>query len=387
MRSSHIQLIDLLATDLRFAGVPQRAIQPLTSLKLYAESREPQWFNSTTNFDQATSDALKCASRVFKYLVAKTQRSQTLKLEPESIFESARLAAQAGQHKQAVDLLLLWVERKRMKAAGDETKIPPTPHPAARARAQSFPADASSACLDAESVLEDLKDVLRELLRIGCHSPWPATVAELASTQCGAEHDYVYKTACLSKEDFLSVVSENLDERENPFRRGARVLVKCDGKGQTPWRHATIQMRFAEDDAKRAEGYLWKVKVPGIGPLCLPEEAVLAASEGGLPAVLRAAAQTGNLDVTKWLLEARGTGAGASTKRISLYETDREANTAVVLSAAVKASDSRADSKAAAKACKVLLHSEQGRAIYKPDIKQFETSMTNGPLADVSYRI
>ena len=32
MRSSHIQLIDLLATDLRFAGVPQRAIRACAGL-------------------------------------------------------------------------------------------------------------------------------------------------------------------------------------------------------------------------------------------------------------------------------------------------------------------------------------------------------------------
>ena len=67
-------------------------------------------------------------------------------------------------------------------------------------------------------LLEDLKEVLRELLRIGCHSPWPHTVAELASTRHGTSDDYVYKTACLSREDFLSVVRENLNEREHPFR-------------------------------------------------------------------------------------------------------------------------------------------------------------------------
>ena len=120
MQRSHIKLMDLLETDLRYAGVPPRAIQPLASLKLYAESREPSWFNSTTNFEQATSEALSCASSVFKYLTAKVQEETTLELEPHAIFESARLAAQAGCHQQAVDLLLLWVKRKRRAKTEDE---------------------------------------------------------------------------------------------------------------------------------------------------------------------------------------------------------------------------------------------------------------------------
>ena len=113
MQRTHIKLIDLHETDLRYAGVPPRAIQPLASLKLYAESREPSWFNSTTNFEQATSEALTCASSVFKYLTAKVNEETTLELEPPAIFESARLAAQAGCRNTRSILLLLWVKRKR----------------------------------------------------------------------------------------------------------------------------------------------------------------------------------------------------------------------------------------------------------------------------------
>ena len=372
MQRSHIKLIDLLETDLRYAGVPPRAIQPLASLKLYAESREPSWFNSTTNFEQATSEALTCASSVFKYLTAKVNEETTLELEPPAIFESARLAAQAGCHQHAVDLLLLWVKRKRRAKPEDEEEK------------EGVPIEGEAHADDKGNVLEDLKHILRELLKIGCQNPWPHTVAELASTKkVGEPHsDYEYKTDCLSREAFLEVTREALKEREDlglsPFRRGAKVLVKIEPGEQ--WRPATIQMRYADGDPKRADGYLWKVKVPGMGALSLPEEAVLADSEGGLAAVLRAAAQTGNKTVVEWLLEL-GPRHESTKAVLSLYETDKDANTAITLAASVRAGERHAQD--AAKVVKLLLDSEQGQARHDKDAKHKWKECEDGPLADV----
>jgi hypothetical protein len=45
MRHSHVQLIDLLVDSLRFAGVPERSVAPLLSLKQDAQDRSPEWFN------------------------------------------------------------------------------------------------------------------------------------------------------------------------------------------------------------------------------------------------------------------------------------------------------------------------------------------------------
>ena len=49
MKDSYLSLVDLLTNDLTYAGVPQLALAPLTSLKLEAKDRDPLWFNSTRN--------------------------------------------------------------------------------------------------------------------------------------------------------------------------------------------------------------------------------------------------------------------------------------------------------------------------------------------------
>ena len=69
MQTSHLQLLELLTTDLRFAGVPLDALTPLTSLKLEAEQRTPDWYNSTSNYNTATSLALTKQVAVFRMLV------------------------------------------------------------------------------------------------------------------------------------------------------------------------------------------------------------------------------------------------------------------------------------------------------------------------------
>ena len=186
-------------------------------------------------------------------------------------------------------------------------------------------------------MLEDLKHILRELLKIGCQNPWPHTVAELASTKkVGEPHsDYEYKTDCLSREAFLEVTREALKEREDlglsPFRRGAKVLVKIEPGEQ--WRPATIQMRYADGDPKRADGYLWKVKVPGMGALSLPEEAVLADSR----AVWRQCVRLRRQATRQLLNGCLSSGPGTSPRKQScLYETDKDANTAITLAASVR---------------------------------------------------
>ena len=155
------------------------------------------------------------------------------------------------------------------------------------------------------------------------------------------------------------------------------MLVKIEPGEQ--WRPATIQMRYADGDPKRADGYLWKVKVPGMGALSLPEEAVLADSEGGLAAVLRAAAQTGNKTVVEWLLEL---GQGTSPRKQSCLSTKRT-RTRTRRSRSRHRSVPVSVAQDAAKVVKLLLDSEQGQARHDKDAKHKWKECEDGPLADV----
>ena len=68
MKTSHLQLLDLLTEGLRFAGVPGPALQPLTNLKVTAEGRDPEYYNSTGNYRDVTISALDTQTLVFKSL-------------------------------------------------------------------------------------------------------------------------------------------------------------------------------------------------------------------------------------------------------------------------------------------------------------------------------
>ena len=54
LKHSHLQLVAMIAQDLRASGAPKRATQPLDGLKLSAEARDPDFFNIPSNFRQAT---------------------------------------------------------------------------------------------------------------------------------------------------------------------------------------------------------------------------------------------------------------------------------------------------------------------------------------------
>ena len=90
MQHSHLQLLELLTDGLRFAGVPARAMQPLTSLRPLAMQRDPSWFNQTSNYEEATDLALKKQAAVFEYLANKNNEEMVLtQMEVGSIFEAA----------------------------------------------------------------------------------------------------------------------------------------------------------------------------------------------------------------------------------------------------------------------------------------------------------
>ena len=75
MKTSHLQLLDLLTEGLRFAGVPGPALQPLTNLKVTAEGRDPEYYNSTLHYRDVTILALDTQTDVFKSLLKQPHES------------------------------------------------------------------------------------------------------------------------------------------------------------------------------------------------------------------------------------------------------------------------------------------------------------------------
>jgi hypothetical protein len=83
MKTSHLQLLDLLTEGLRFAGVPGPALQPLTNLKVTAEGRDPEYYNSTGNYRDVTNTAIDTQTAVFESLL-KPSHESPLKQSHES---------------------------------------------------------------------------------------------------------------------------------------------------------------------------------------------------------------------------------------------------------------------------------------------------------------
>eukprot|EP00967_Tisochrysis_lutea_P106449 scaffold163249_cov49-Tisochrysis_lutea.AAC.1 len=69
MQRSHLQLIDLLQDNLRFAGVPTNVLAPLQQLRLKASHANPIDFNVASKYRDSTNKALDSQDSIFEALV------------------------------------------------------------------------------------------------------------------------------------------------------------------------------------------------------------------------------------------------------------------------------------------------------------------------------
>ena len=204
MKTSHLQLLDLLTEGLRFAGVPGPALQPLTNLKVTAEGRDPEYYNSTGNYKDVTNKAIETQTAVFKSLLKPSHESGDVPtMDANNILATAELAARAGQHQTAIQLLL-----RRQVLLRRELQLPSEDTPAS------------------------LKRIAKEILDGGCVKPWPATLVELASE----------RTEELSLKDFKELLSSS--KQETPFSKGALVRVFL----RDTWMNASIQGKKEKPD-------------------------------------------------------------------------------------------------------------------------------------------
>ena len=136
--------------------------------------------------------------------------------DENNIFATAELAARAGQHQTAIELLL-----RRQQKLRRQRKLP------------------------SEDTSVSLKYIAEEILERGCMEPWPATLVELARERTEGLNDKV-----LPIEDFMELVGDELkkqeDEGKTPFSKGApvRVLVR------ETWMNARIHCKKEKPDRK-----------------------------------------------------------------------------------------------------------------------------------------
>ena len=145
MRNSHVQLLEMLEGDLKFAGVPKALLTPLTQYKTDATTRPSEWWNNVKNYSRATAKALERQNDVFQLLADPSEAEfVSRKMNSRQINKTAAVCARSGKHTIAVHLLLLAsrqedVERHKAKGAND---APPGGAPAAARADEKLPVTA-----------------------------------------------------------------------------------------------------------------------------------------------------------------------------------------------------------------------------------------------------
>ena len=156
--------------------------------------------------------------------------------DENNIFETAVLAARAGQHQTAIELLLR--------------------------RQQHFTSEPTSA---------SLKRIAEEILDGGCMEPWPATLVELVREKKKTEG------LVLPIEDFKELVEKALSKQKTPFSEGepVRVLVR------ETWMNARIHCKKAPPNRKSFDDETAIAKETEVGELLRRNAALMKTMKEG----------------------------------------------------------------------------------------------------------
>ena len=329
MRTSHIQLVTLLEDSLRFAGVPPRALAPLTTYKIKAELDEPSQYNSAAYFSEATQRALDMQKQVFHALA---DPDETLEVNDSVFYRTAELAANAGLHHLAVDLLVQWRQVQEHLRLYN--------HAPSAASGVSVAADPPSAAPMVVSSHEDrramrsaspdqmaarkkiyLSDIAVQLLENGVKVPWAGTLVELCRHSMERYTPQGLELADLEK--LIHKVPELCSDR---FAVDSDVLVKerqAERGSAERWVHARVTTARYEKQGKDGHTFFAYDAKTYHELKALQCNEVLAPGTSGLGSMLREAARVGNAQLVSMLLEARA----------SAFETDMQADTALIIAA------------------------------------------------------
>jgi hypothetical protein len=201
MRSAHLQLLDIIHSNLRAANAPEQLLKSLKGLKGSEQGKEPDYFNRVQNFRDATEMALDTQHEGF--LALHNKQLWEHEHEPHAIPEKMRLAAivcaRSGEHEVALSLLQqAWVRTVKLhgvqKAYAQITGgvINSTDYTDFHGHLRRLPSSLKlhndeellAAKMAAHGVEKDEEWKLRlamHLVQSEIPAPWPATLCRLAT--------------------------------------------------------------------------------------------------------------------------------------------------------------------------------------------------------------
>ena len=129
MQRSHLELVDLLISELSSSGVPSGLpggpIRKLERLRIDSARRRPDHFNKVQNFRDATNEALSVQQHAFQSLADEQAWLEETNNVASRMRASADACARAGEQETALKLLQLTVERAQLEAlAHPEDDLP-----------------------------------------------------------------------------------------------------------------------------------------------------------------------------------------------------------------------------------------------------------------------
>ena len=129
MQRSHLQLIEDVITDMKHAGCPGTALQPLQLLAVEMASFDPVWFNSPPNYRAATNQALDALSETVERLgCAETWASR---LEPAALHHGD-VKSTTVRSLRSTAAVSEGLEKRIVSPAHLPPSPPPSLHPSAR---------------------------------------------------------------------------------------------------------------------------------------------------------------------------------------------------------------------------------------------------------------
>ena len=309
MQRSHVQLVELLTSDLRFAGVPPDALNPLSMLKVEVENSDPSSFNSTNHYRDATNRAVECQREVFKLLSEDQSLSQAM--GTTMLKRTAEIAAKAGEHSLAIGILKRAQQADSSSNAHMVEHKNTTTHGEYRKRLNELECPAGTS-----GEARNLFAVAKSLMMDGLQQPWPATLVALGSTKSEDGRPF---------SDLLQPLFEVLASRDDLFAEGCPILVFTKVRGGTErLLEGTINAcNLNTESGNKKKTFDIKMRDGSIVPGVKEQSVVAQDHSCGIGAALRYAAQEGKADVVACLLRAKA----------SVYHCDARGNRAMILAA------------------------------------------------------
>ena len=218
MRSAHLQLLDIIHSNLRAANAPKQLLDSLKGLRGSEQGKEPDYFNRVQHFRDSTEMALDTQHEGFLALHNKSLWEHENKDTPRAIPEKMRLAAvmcsRSGEHEVALSLLqqayVRTVKLHGVEQAQDQMTggvINSTDFHGHLRRQPSSLKLANEEELIREK-LATIEEAEEWKLRLAMHlvqseipSPWPATLCRLATPTTSAKITLELSGACLRTND------------------------------------------------------------------------------------------------------------------------------------------------------------------------------------------